>query len=368
MILSLFLVALVSNLFSLIYCAAAAPAGVKDTVFYDLLMVQPNATQFEIQVAFGSLSNQYHPQLYCPTLTKEAGRLLKLIQKVGAVLLNPNERQKYDQEGPSFPIDLDEFYQLPLDFGVIRKLMLDTRSNRNVNLPTQARRLPITANTKLATILNILSVSHSLDYFGWFIEALVALQEVGIVPNADFSNPYDLNSFQDFLIAFVRRYQPHIPQDNANYTVFDRIVNLVTDLKRVDLLKIFAEQLSYEAAFMFVSHDPLKVVTNLLQSAGSTINIMGLMHNSPAIMNINRPLIQQEAIEYVKEENLENDDSADHSTKKRKMEAQLTKEEIDSVVETESLSTASADNGDESKTVNVPQRKRKAETQITKDN
>lgn len=89
-----------------IHCAAAGAGVLKDTTFYDLLQVQPDASSLQIKLAFDRISAEYHPKIYF-VHWKEATRLTDILNKVLQILLDPHRRTTYDTDGPEFPVDLN---------------------------------------------------------------------------------------------------------------------------------------------------------------------------------------------------------------------------------------------------------------------
>lgn len=72
---------------------------VKDTKYYDLLGITPNATAGQIKKAYNIKAKEYHPDR---NKDPQAEEHFKLISKAYTILSNPDTRQQYDQFGENF--------------------------------------------------------------------------------------------------------------------------------------------------------------------------------------------------------------------------------------------------------------------------
>jgi DnaJ-class molecular chaperone len=74
---------------------------VKDVILYNLLGVQPNASNDEIMKAYKKLAFKYHPDKNRDNL-EEASKKLQEINQAKEILTNPEKRNMYDQVGMDF--------------------------------------------------------------------------------------------------------------------------------------------------------------------------------------------------------------------------------------------------------------------------
>ena len=75
---------------------------VRDTVLYDRLQIQPDATDTQIKKAFLNLSKQYHPDKHEEEHKEEMSKKFQEISQAKDVLMDQQKRSAYDQIGMDF--------------------------------------------------------------------------------------------------------------------------------------------------------------------------------------------------------------------------------------------------------------------------
>jgi len=94
-------------------------AGVKETDFYDLLGVQPDASAQEIKKAFRKVAQKMHPDKCVGMDQREATKRFQDLQEAHEVLSDPEKRQKYDRLGKEAFADGTGNFNLSLFFSTL---------------------------------------------------------------------------------------------------------------------------------------------------------------------------------------------------------------------------------------------------------
>jgi len=89
--------------------------GAKDTEYYDVLGVQPNATPEEINKAYKKKARSEHPDRHPPEKRDEQTKIFQKVAEANSILSDENKRRIYDQAGKNGledmgnPNDVDPF-------------------------------------------------------------------------------------------------------------------------------------------------------------------------------------------------------------------------------------------------------------------
>lgn len=112
-----------------------AKSSVSKTRLYELLGIQPDATDDQVKKAFRSKSMWYHPDRNIGD--EEAANKFKDVQYAWTILGNPDRRSVYDETGDEVGVEVDNFLSRYADFvlncyvSVVEEEIVD--QNKDVN-------------------------------------------------------------------------------------------------------------------------------------------------------------------------------------------------------------------------------------------
>ena len=246
----------------------SAAVTVKDTLYYDLLVVNPYCVVTYIR---RKCENFPLPNLNKFVYQKEeALRLHQIKQEVCQILLDGDSRREYDLEGPKLNFNVNEFSQLYNNERILQILSYNDTSECYFGLD--------------GTPFVKICVAHVDNEIGNFFESLRSLQKsksasyIYHLPNpppltVKFSTnsspflaaypPYNpqwdsFDEFLKFLDKIILFCGPYLDAPHPDYTIFDRLKVMRRQLNNPrEFMAAFSKELSPESFYMLFRTDPL---------------------------------------------------------------------------------------------------------------
>lgn len=344
---------------AILFCASA---GVKDTTFYDLLGVNPQASLETLRDKFVYHSDQFNLHVFS-NHAEEAKRLREIVRKVYFTLRDPHSRKDYDENGPPFHVDLKEFSLFFLDFMMIGTLQTSPngfyivnwdRYFENVGFKTQVAPLTQEEITFL-DFLDIIKGVHVRRDVEWFIEALLYLMRHPISslihPPARSDSPslkkiyylqdfdefpssepaiVNLETFKSFLGSLIRRYARFIPQIEGQYTIYDRIVNLEKYLGKSSFMLLLAKRLPKSTLCMLSVNNPFELFRAFCNFINPDLAVLNISTNVPSITPTStEPSLASGDLENARDNGSTTHDEMDESSDSKKRRASPIVEEVE---------------------------------------
>ena len=260
----------------LLFTSAAAP--VKDTLYYDLLGVDPKSDVALIR--FRCVNFPLPDSNRFVWKKEDALRLHQIVRDVCQILLDIDSRREYDREGPTLHFTVNEFSQVYIDELIIQMLSYDDRSD--------------CAKGLVGTPFLELCIAHANNEIGRFFEGLRILQGsiyasyIHNHPNpppvtVKFSlylekffgsnPPYkprwnSLDDLKSFLDQIIRVYGPYLDaSSHRDPTIFDRLKVMRRQLEEpTRFMTAFSNGLSRSSVNMLFRTDPLGSLRTYLTS------------------------------------------------------------------------------------------------------
>lgn len=244
----------------------ATSTKIVNTSYYDILGLKPDTSDAELREKFQYLiCYAFNPERHGPR-EEEARKSQKILKNISTVLLDPQLRQDYDQNGPKFKIDVFELEKF--QFEAILRYFLNCRlpDDKIGGYYTSYQLLDSLGNAHVRnqigkfcnTLLNLMKSS----YFSFIMhDPYAEIQENGIS-----NGPHMFSDFQMFLKSIIRKYESDVNFVACEYTLFERIADLLKFLDNPTFILVYARDLSPEFLYMLLRKNPFEFAKIILSS------------------------------------------------------------------------------------------------------